>query len=206
MDSFVLAELFKYLFLLFSDEADLPIDVDDYVFTTEAHLLPLSIGAPGVGAAAVASSSSSSPTPSLLLPPPPLQPEKVPAYDSDDDLLLDDDDEAVCPAHPQLKMRFPGMTEDIRKPLRNMVEEACPSSADHAGGGVGGAGKNRLSAAEFQAGNKEHVAALERMGIRLVTMKDGRVQLLHTASQVKNIVVSTHDVWLLGLTYNSYFA
>jgi AcrR family transcriptional regulator len=41
MDSFVLAETFKYLYLLFSDKEDLLLDVNDYVFTTEAHLLPL---------------------------------------------------------------------------------------------------------------------------------------------------------------------
>lgn len=43
MDSFVLAETFKYLYLLFSEKSDLLIDVDDYIFTTEAHLLPLSL-------------------------------------------------------------------------------------------------------------------------------------------------------------------
>lgn len=43
MDSFFLAEMFKYLFLLFADDKDLPFDVEDYVFTTEAHLLPLSL-------------------------------------------------------------------------------------------------------------------------------------------------------------------
>ncbi|XP_022220191.1 ER degradation-enhancing alpha-mannosidase-like protein 3 isoform X2 [Drosophila obscura] len=43
MDSFVLSETFKYLFLLFSDPQDLIINVDEFVFTTEAHLLPLSI-------------------------------------------------------------------------------------------------------------------------------------------------------------------
>ena len=43
MDSFFLAEMFKYLFLLFADEEDLPFDVEDYIFTTEAHLLPLSL-------------------------------------------------------------------------------------------------------------------------------------------------------------------
>ncbi|XP_037958336.1 ER degradation-enhancing alpha-mannosidase-like protein 3 isoform X2 [Teleopsis dalmanni] len=43
MDSFVLSETFKYLFLLFSDPQDLIIDIDEFVFTTEAHLLPLSI-------------------------------------------------------------------------------------------------------------------------------------------------------------------
>ena len=43
MDSFVLAETFKYLYLLFSDDSDLIIDMDSFVFTTEGHLLPLSL-------------------------------------------------------------------------------------------------------------------------------------------------------------------
>ena len=43
MDSFFLAEMFKYLFLLFADEEDLPFDVEDYICTTEDHLLPLSL-------------------------------------------------------------------------------------------------------------------------------------------------------------------
>lgn len=44
MDSFVLAEMFKYLFLLFAEDEDLILPLDDFVFTTEAHLLPLSLG------------------------------------------------------------------------------------------------------------------------------------------------------------------
>lgn len=43
MDSYVLSETFKYLYLLFSDPSDIVINVDEFVFTTEAHLLPLSI-------------------------------------------------------------------------------------------------------------------------------------------------------------------
>ena len=43
MDSFVLAETFKYLYLLFSEHEDVAIDVDNYIFTTEAHLLPLTL-------------------------------------------------------------------------------------------------------------------------------------------------------------------
>uniref|UniRef100_W5M0X2 alpha-1,2-Mannosidase n=1 Tax=Lepisosteus oculatus TaxID=7918 RepID=W5M0X2_LEPOC len=43
MDSFFLAEMFKYLYLLFSEKSELPFDIDDYVFTTEAHLLPISL-------------------------------------------------------------------------------------------------------------------------------------------------------------------
>ncbi|KAM6902552.1 ER degradation-enhancing alpha-mannosidase-like protein 3 [Xenentodon cancila] len=43
MDSFFLAEMFKYLYLLFSEKNHLSIDIDDYIFTTEAHLLPVSL-------------------------------------------------------------------------------------------------------------------------------------------------------------------
>jgi mannosidase alpha-like ER degradation enhancer 3 len=43
MDSFVLAETFKYLFLLFADPSELVLDLDEFLFTTEAHLLPLSL-------------------------------------------------------------------------------------------------------------------------------------------------------------------
>lgn len=44
MDSYLLSETIKYLFLLFADPSDLIINIDDFIFTTEAHLLPLSLG------------------------------------------------------------------------------------------------------------------------------------------------------------------
>ena len=43
MDSFVLSETFKYLHLLFVDESDLLVNINDFVFTTEGHLFPLSL-------------------------------------------------------------------------------------------------------------------------------------------------------------------
>ena len=43
MDSFVLAETFKYLYLLFAEEEELILDMDDFVFSTEAHIFPLSL-------------------------------------------------------------------------------------------------------------------------------------------------------------------
>eukprot|EP00124_Ichthyophonus_hoferi_P003209 Ihof_evm2s265 gene=Ihof_evmTU2s265 len=44
MDSFFLAETVKYLYLLFEEPANIALNMDDYIFTTEAHMLPLSIG------------------------------------------------------------------------------------------------------------------------------------------------------------------
>jgi hypothetical protein len=43
MDSFVLAETFKYLYLTFAEDEDIGIPIDDYILTTEAHLIPLHI-------------------------------------------------------------------------------------------------------------------------------------------------------------------
>ena len=43
MDSFVLAETFKYLYLLFDSTPHPYIDIEQFVFTTEAHLLPLNL-------------------------------------------------------------------------------------------------------------------------------------------------------------------
>lgn len=40
MESFFLGETLKYLYLLFSDDADL-LSLDAYVFNTEAHPLPI---------------------------------------------------------------------------------------------------------------------------------------------------------------------
>lgn len=43
MDSFVLAETFKYLYLLFDSIPHRSIDIEQFLFTTEAHILPLNL-------------------------------------------------------------------------------------------------------------------------------------------------------------------
>ena len=40
MDSFFLSETLKYLYLLFTEISDLPINTKNFIFTTEGHLLP----------------------------------------------------------------------------------------------------------------------------------------------------------------------
>lgn len=44
MDSFVLSETLKYLYLMFTEPSEIDLDLDTFIFTTEAHLLPLSLG------------------------------------------------------------------------------------------------------------------------------------------------------------------
>lgn len=44
MDSFVLSETLKYLYLIFAEPTEIDLDLDTFIFTTEAHFLPLSLG------------------------------------------------------------------------------------------------------------------------------------------------------------------
>lgn len=43
----------------------------------------------------------------------------------------------------------------------------------------------RLRAEQFVPGNQEHVAILKSMGITMIQTKDGRIQLMQTASAVR---------------------
>uniref|UniRef100_A0A1S4MY25 alpha-1,2-Mannosidase n=1 Tax=Pediculus humanus subsp. corporis TaxID=121224 RepID=A0A1S4MY25_PEDHC len=146
MDSFVLAETFKYLYLLFADTNDLLIDLDEFLFTTEAHLLPLSL-------------SRNHNLTSFAL----------------DEQFTDDMDglnsefARCCPNTLDL---FP---ESVRKPLKNLVNGMCPRTS-----------KRKLLASQFTAGDSEHLQLLKNMGIAVLSMADGRVQLVHTIASARS--------------------
>lgn len=44
MDSFMMSETLKYLYLIFAEPSEVDFDLDSFIFTTEAHFLPLSLG------------------------------------------------------------------------------------------------------------------------------------------------------------------
>ncbi|XP_069999536.1 ER degradation-enhancing alpha-mannosidase-like protein 3 isoform X4 [Penaeus vannamei] len=153
MDSFVLAETFKYLYLLFAKPSDLIIDLDQFIFTTEAHLLPLSLARLS----------------NLTV---------VPGPDNQD--TAQDSDVEYARSCPNAHYLFPGrheFAETIRRPLKNFVNNVCPSRKTI---------KRKLRASEFQAGNSRHMGLLRDMGITIMALPDGRVQLLHTSSNAKS--------------------
>ncbi|XP_042885178.1 ER degradation-enhancing alpha-mannosidase-like protein 3 isoform X2 [Penaeus japonicus] len=153
MDSFVLAETFKYLYLLFAKPSDLIIDLDQFIFTTEAHLLPLSLARLS----------------NLTV---------VPGPDNQD--TAQDSDVEYARSCPNAHYLFPGrheFAETIRRPLKNFVNNVCPSRKTV---------KRKLRASEFQAGNSRHMGLLRDMGITIMALPDGRVQLLHTSSNAKS--------------------
>ena len=97
MDSFVLAETFKYLYLLFADPSELLLDLDEFLFTTEAHLLPLTLS----------------------------RNHNLSVITINDQQMedLDDLDSEFARCCPNTLDLFP---ETVRKPLKNMVDGMCP--------------------------------------------------------------------------------
>ncbi|CAG9558398.1 unnamed protein product [Danaus chrysippus] len=138
MDSFVLAETFKYLYMLFGEDKDLPIKLEDYVLTTEAHFLPLSLATDG----------------------------KNGSYLS---ITIDDEDEdkyrKTCPNTASL------VAEKVRQPMRQML----------------GSTAARPPARLRPLNDPRHIHALSDMGISVLTLPDGRVQLLYTINTAKSV-------------------
>ena len=169
MDSFVLSETFKYLHLLFADETQIPINVDDFVFTTEGHLLPLSLARLSNRTAL------------------PLSDEQL--FDEVHD--VDVEFARSCPStsylFPQNENKEDAYLEGneinnadaLRQSLSNVVSDKCPTSQKKPL-------KRKLFAADFQSSNEEHLQILKDMGVTMVTLADGRVQLLHTSINVSH--------------------
>uniref|UniRef100_A0AAX7TMB5 alpha-1,2-Mannosidase n=1 Tax=Astatotilapia calliptera TaxID=8154 RepID=A0AAX7TMB5_ASTCA len=162
MDSFFLAEMFKYLFLLFAELDDIPFDVEDYVFTTEAHLLPLSLSM----------APHSSPAPS----------NRTELDDSNFDW--------TCP-NTHLLFPDPAFPRILREPIRSAVDKSCPRPAPYREPGMG---RPPLRAQDFMANNPEHLELLRRMGVSLIHLKDGRVQLVQHATQAVSAVAAEDGV------------
>ena len=151
LDSFVLAETFKYLYLLFADESDLILDLNNWLFTTEGHLMPLSLARLSNRTAvpvkknrihylALHFHAHHSQISVLQL---------KPGAGQDDVFDEDVDFARACPSPEYL---FPTRSReyagDVRAPLANHVAQKCP---------VKRLAKRSLLAADFNSGNADHL-------------------------------------------------
>ncbi|XP_071010167.1 ER degradation-enhancing alpha-mannosidase-like protein 3 isoform X2 [Oncorhynchus clarkii lewisi] len=178
MDSFFLAEMFKYLFLLFAEEEDLPFNVEDYIFTTEAHLLPLSLStAPHAPSPPVNSTVQAASLPHLSA--------SVKSLWSEEE-LDDSNFDWTCP-NTRLLFPDPAFPRNLRDPIRSAVDKSCPRPALHREPGMG---RPPLRAQDFRANNPDHLELLRRMGVSLIHLKDGRVQLVQHATQAVSAVAA----------------
>ncbi|XP_041064068.1 ER degradation-enhancing alpha-mannosidase-like protein 3 isoform X2 [Carcharodon carcharias] len=164
MDSFFLAEMFKYLYLLFAEKDDVLFDVEDYIFTTEAHLLPLWL--------------STNFTKNRN--------NQTAGYIDLDDNNFD----WSCPNTQVLFPNDPSYANSIRELFKNVVDKTCPkANIRREVGGDDPGTRSHLRARDFMANNLEHLELLKKMGVSLIHLKDGRVQLVQHANQA----ASAHD-------------
>lgn len=63
-----------------------------------------------------------------------------------------------------------------------------------------GVGRAPLRAQDFMANSPEHLELLKRMGVTLIHLKDGRVQLVQHAAQVHQLI--PHAIHQTGVIYN----
>ncbi|XP_055308120.1 ER degradation-enhancing alpha-mannosidase-like protein 3 isoform X2 [Sitodiplosis mosellana] len=145
MDSFVMSETLKYLYLIFAEPSEIDLDLDTFIFTTEAHLLPLSLGQLGN----ITRTSGES--------------------DENGEQVLTMNYQKSCPSPKHL---FP---ETVRKPLKDLVSGVCPRTPS----------TKRISAMEFRASNADHRRSVSDMGITMISVGDGKVQLMHSFYNAK---------------------
>lgn len=159
MDSFVLAETFKYLFLLFTEKKDLVFNMHQFIFTTEAHLLPLSLSTMAVNASA--------------------------SQQLKYNLTLSDENEHeyTCPMTQHTQGSAAKFAEEVRRNSRSVAQGSCPKKKQ--GFTFSSNKPPQLRAEQFVPGNQEHITILKTMGITVVQTKDGRIQLMQTASSAQ---------------------
>lgn len=107
--------------------------------------------------------------------------------DDEDNHLIDLDFMRSCPSPNKL---FP---ETVRRPLRDLVSATCPRVSN----------TNRLRAAEFQASNADHLRALFDMGVTMVSLGNGKVQLLHSFYNVSRLCIPRASVDLIYFLYQA---
>lgn len=79
---------------------------------------------------------------------------------------------------------FPGNSnyaQDLRSPLADVVVNKCPIRKGPS------TLARRLYASDFQSNNDEHLGVVKEMGISIINLPDGRVQLLHSLVNVSSL-------------------
>ncbi|VDD79990.1 unnamed protein product [Mesocestoides corti] len=176
MDSFVLAETFKYFYLLFSKPSQLPIDLEQYVLTTEAHILP--IGLPKQHLPAPMAPQPDEPHPSS-----PYRRAWGETCAAPDEMAvvmrLFHAEPGTCQAHLWKHL------EAIREPLR-FVAKTIGSKHNNAPGDIPLVDPPRLSADDFNTNNITYLQTLRKMGIMVVVGKGGEILLKLNRSEAES--------------------
>lgn len=189
MDSFVYAETFKYLYLLFEEDDQLLFDIDDFIFTTEAHLLPLDLvnyvmnQRPDIQENVDGEKRAAEPGYMITN-----QSWRAKSCPSLKFLFGSKDAESSSAKFDEKSIQE--STRKLRESVTQMSYQRCQHSSlnfQSEGSQVGKKLKEMpLRAADFVAGRQDHMDILKKMGIKLTTMQDGRVQLVHKTGDAED--------------------
>lgn len=166
MDSFVLSETFKYLYMIFAEPSDLIFDPDNYVLTTEAHFLPLNIG------------NENSEVPRRML----IHPDDIAVSSKEFYVYANPPGANQHPTHVNEAMKIRERTQGVLEELFDMQRQQqssqqplqCVKPSE------------RLRAWAFSASNAEHIKQLRQMGIDVQVHDDGRMHLSHHTTDAVN--------------------
>lgn len=195
MDSFVLAETFKYLYLLFAERDDLIFDPDDYIFTTEAHFLPLSISS-------YSNYYGDKPVSNLQ--------SLISRWFLIAVFIVGFSKCSILRRQRRCRQNAREVVSKCQTGFRWRIVVLCEFDQESAQGFCCAAesrdlvsatlashselkdltmmslfsGKKGVKASEFDPSNPEHIYYLKKMGITLVTQADGKMQLVHSSNAV----------------------
>ena len=173
MDSFVYAETFKYLYLMFAEEDEMLFDMNEFIFSTEAHLLPLHLND--------YAHNKTGPRRRAEL----LIDQEAPTWRG-----------KSCPSFEFLfdskKQSVPQMAQRLRESVAQVNERRCYQQQTQSAtftfqSNIDKVKQMPLRAVEFVAGKKEHVDILKVMGIKITSTPDGRVQLVHKTEEAETL-------------------
>lgn len=214
VDSFFYAETFKYLYLIFAEEDDpnsLSIDVNDFLFTTEAHLIPLNMDPYKKKKENIKSSKRlyNGSTNSNKLKNK-KQKSNISEYDKNLSWVS-----KSCPSlrvlfGTSVKNRFniTQETQKIRESIsRSSNEEKCAHHQEtsniheinfNSPSNIEKLKSMPLRAIDFVAGRKDHIDILNKMGVQVTTMSDGRIQLIHKSNEA--VTLQQAEMGILFMT------
>ncbi|CAB3984728.1 ER degradation-enhancing alpha-mannosidase 3 [Paramuricea clavata] len=164
MDSFLLSETLKYLYLLFTNKEDLLINLQDFVFTTEAHILPLALSNWN------GSSSQNN------------------VYESEN---LHDHS---CPRTTKDDSMMSFAEKIRKRSRQTNADRSCPKTKEKQSFVKSKTTAPLLRAEQFIPGNKDHLLILKAMGISVTKTDDGKVQLMQDASSADNTEMASEGI------------
>ncbi|CAF3706209.1 unnamed protein product [Rotaria socialis] len=181
MDSFVLAETFKYLYLLFDSTPHRFIDIDEFIFTTEGHLLPLNILSFDINNTLKNEFNKMT-----------LKSAQIYEQNNISITIKRTERKAKMNQCPAMDDQFKShqYKEKLRQNIRgdqDMTETIITSTSNNIEKQKNNTSNHRLIAMEFSPDNSQHLSEITKMGIQIQLLNDGQVQLVHISSSAESI-------------------